>query len=88
VAKRLTVDLPDSVDRAVLVVVLWSDKRGRTAVHVHHKHERIPFEVAREALVNALAQIEPDGADRGKFTRGDARGLEFADTPETRKVPS
>lgn len=90
-AKRLTTDLPEAADHAIMVVVLWADKRGRTSLHVHHRSAKIPFEVAREGLVTALAQIEPEGVDRGKFSadaREAARGLEHADTPELRKRPS
>lgn len=90
VRKRCCVDLPGEAEGAILAVVVWHDKKGRSQLTVEHRSTAVPFEVAREALVSALALLEPDSDAR--FTHRAAseagRGLEYADEPELRKEPS
>jgi hypothetical protein len=90
-AKKLTVDLPDNCEKAVLVAVMWVNQRGEPFIHIDHRELRIPFEVAREALMTGVAAVELDD-HRLRATprpvRDAARGLQYADTDETRKKPS
>lgn len=91
-AKRTTMDLPDAAEAVTLIVAIWTDAKGRSQLTIEHRDGRIPFPLAREALVTAIALIEPDEDPRFKANPRQvvegSRGLQYLDTDETRKKPS